>query len=657
MHLGRLRKSSPIQANSVGSAKDRRLIVSLRRVAITMLPKRRFWLSAPLVAALCSFGTLAAETSPSASAASVSPSSTVPSSSNGESGSSVTPNVGTSSTLRIPSSTTITPSSTVPLKTVPDTRVSAPSSLRPHALSAASPSLSSASGPVINDQNCSTNTLSANDDGSTGQVNLPFRLDFYGTNYSSLWVNNNGDVTFTGPLGVFTPFLLSASTPPIIAPFFADVDTRGGGGLVTYGATTYQGHPAFCVDWPDVGYYGYHTDKLNDFQLLLVSRSDRGPGDFDIIFNYDQVQWETGDASGGSNGFGGTSAGVGFSAGDSNPSHFFSLPGSLQPGSFLDSNAATGLIHNFHGNSVLGRYIFPIANGAFSGGTTPQEIRNQTSVRCLDANVGTIGANGTKVQLWDCTGAANQNWSIGSDGTIRNAANGRCLGVAPSVTGRAGISLQTWNCDSSPNQVWRTSASGVIQNQSTGLNLDADLGTINANGTKVQLWSSTGAANQSWYTAPAGSLPHTSSFTYCPHIEPIKIPSSDVNFRPCITATDVYDGTAAASRGVQAPANATQSSGCPSFWAVWFSSLSCDVVPNTSKKDGADIVDSVTMSLGWAESPPSEAYFGVAGGTSCSTLSLENDTLILAVHTTANGGRSGSSSDTYVSGVLPSLEC
>jgi Nidogen-like/GDSL-like Lipase/Acylhydrolase family len=219
-------------------------------------------------------------------------------------------------------------------------------------------------GAVVNDPNCATNTLPANDDGSTGQVALPFRLNFYGSSYTSLWVNNNGNVTFTGPLGTYTPFAFNAATPPIIAPFFGDVDTRGGGGLVTYGRTTYQGRAAFCVDWPNVGYYSVHTDKLNDFQLLLVDRSDIAAGDFEIVFNYNQIQWETGDASGGFGGLGGTSAGVGFANGDGANSHFFSLPGSLQNGALLDSNLATGLVHNAHGTTVLGRYIFPIVNGA-----------------------------------------------------------------------------------------------------------------------------------------------------------------------------------------------------------------------------------------------------------------------------------------------------
>ncbi|HXO14608.1 MAG TPA: nidogen-like domain-containing protein, partial [Mycobacterium sp.] len=250
------------------------------------------------------------------------------------------------------------------LKTAPDTTMP---SVEPRVtLAAATQAVlpDATSGAVVDDPKCATNTLPANDDGSTGQVALPFTLDFYGRSYSDLWVNNNGNVTFSGSLATYTPFSFTATTPPIIAPFFADVDTRGpGSGLVTYGNTTYEGHTAFCVDWPNVGYYYAHTDKLDDFQLLLVSRSDIAPGDFDIIFNYDRIAWETGDASGGSNGFGGASAGVGFANGDGNSTHFYSLPGTLQNGAFLDSNTLTGLVHGDHGSTVPGRYVFPIVTG------------------------------------------------------------------------------------------------------------------------------------------------------------------------------------------------------------------------------------------------------------------------------------------------------
>lgn len=37
-------------------------------------------------------------------------------------------------------------------------------------------------------------------------------------------------------------------------------------------------------------------------------------------------------------------------------------------------------------------------------------IVNAASGRCLDADLGTIGGQGTKVQVWDCSGGSNQQW-------------------------------------------------------------------------------------------------------------------------------------------------------------------------------------------------------------------------------------------------------
>lgn len=228
---------------------------------------------------------------------------------------------------------------------------------------------------VVDDPACRTATLAANDDGSTGPVALPFVANFFGHQYGYLYVNNNGNVTFNAPMSTYTPFRITSQTPPIIAPFFADVDTRGSGSqLVSYsteaGPGTFAGRPAFCVNWVNVGYYSTHTDKLNSFQLLLVDRSDVDPGDFDIVMNYDQIQWETGDASGGSGGYGGNAAGAGYSAGTGDPSQFFEFPGTLVPGSLLDSNASTGLTRTSRGTLQLGRHIFEVRNGtAPTGGT------------------------------------------------------------------------------------------------------------------------------------------------------------------------------------------------------------------------------------------------------------------------------------------------
>lgn len=211
------------------------------------------------------------------------------------------------------------------------------------------------------------NTLPANDDGSTGAVNIGFTTNFFGLNFAQLFVNNNGNVTFDAPLGTYTPFDLTSTGRQIIAPFFADVDTRFAGLQVTYGQDTVGGRAAFAVNWIDVDYYfssAAHTNR-NSFQLVLIDRSDVNPGDFDIEFNYDQIEWETGTASGGNaSGLGGNSARVGFSNGTGASGTFFELPGSAVNGAFLDSGpAATALILNSLNSPVDGRYVFQARNG------------------------------------------------------------------------------------------------------------------------------------------------------------------------------------------------------------------------------------------------------------------------------------------------------
>ena len=220
-------------------------------------------------------------------------------------------------------------------------------------------------GAIVSIDACNANAIPANDDGSSDRVDLPFAVNFYGTTYDHLWVNNNGNVTFTAPLSTFTPFGLIGAGTPIIAPFFADVDTRGTGSGLTkygYGQTSYEGHDAFCVNWIDVGYYSGGTDKLNSFQMLIVARPDQGPGAFDTVFNYDKIQWETGGASGGSNGLGGYSARAGLASGSSTSGASLEIKGSGINGAFLDG-APGGLIHQQENSTTNGRYVYAVRNG------------------------------------------------------------------------------------------------------------------------------------------------------------------------------------------------------------------------------------------------------------------------------------------------------
>src|ERR1039458_1557528 len=205
--------------------------------------------------------------------------------------------------------------------------------------------------------------LERNDDGSTGIVPIGFFINFFGSSNTTLYVNNKGNVTFDSAQSTYTPSALNQLKPliNIIAPYWADVDTRGtGSDVVKYGTNTVNGRNAFGVDWVNVGYYNEHADKLLSCQLVIIDCSDIAPGDFDMEFNYFKIQWETGDASSGVNGLGGSSARAGYASVSGST---FELDGSGVPGSFLDTNVVTGLIYQSLNSSVPGRYIFYFRDG------------------------------------------------------------------------------------------------------------------------------------------------------------------------------------------------------------------------------------------------------------------------------------------------------
>ncbi len=230
-------------------------------------------------------------------------------------------------------------------------------------ISASLLAVSASASPIVSGFN--SNTLATCDDCFSGLTPLGFALNFYGSTYTGLYVNNNGNVTFGAGQSAYTPYGLSASTQAIIAPFFADVDTRGAG-VVTYGTGTYNGDAAFGVTYSGVGYYSGATDKLDNFQVLLVSRTDLGAGDFDIYFNYGSMQWETGDASGGNDGLGGACAVVGYSNGTIAGANetTYELPGSGTCGALIDGGPNALSSHTNDG--VTGQYLFEDVNGVIT---------------------------------------------------------------------------------------------------------------------------------------------------------------------------------------------------------------------------------------------------------------------------------------------------
>ncbi|WP_410597343.1 nidogen-like domain-containing protein [Amycolatopsis sp. lyj-23] len=207
---------------------------------------------------------------------------------------------------------------------------------------------------------CQANQVAPNDDGSSPEIPMPFGVNFFGRQFNSLWVNNNGNVTLDGPMSDFTPSALATAGRPIIAAWWADVDTRGPLSTpVHYGLGSVGGRQAICINYDHVGYYSAHDDKLNSFQLYIVDRTDIATGAFDIVLRYSRLQWETGDASGGTGGVGGISAGVGYTNGTSTAGTSLDVTGSRVPGSFLDGSPGS-LVTTSTNSTEPGLHIYPI---------------------------------------------------------------------------------------------------------------------------------------------------------------------------------------------------------------------------------------------------------------------------------------------------------
>lgn len=153
-----------------------------------------------------------------------------------------------------------------------------------------------------------------NDDDVTLAVNLQFNFDLFGQTFNQVFINNNGNVSFGASFSTFTSTGFPVNGFPMVAPFWADVDTRAlTSGVVYYKSELHR----LIVIWDHVGYYNTHADKLNTFELIISDGLDPDSGlGNNVCFCYDDMQWTTGDASGGTGGFGGTPATVGVNKGD-----------------------------------------------------------------------------------------------------------------------------------------------------------------------------------------------------------------------------------------------------------------------------------------------------------------------------------------------------
>lgn len=150
----------------------------------------------------------------------------------------------------------------------------------------------------------------------------------------------------------------------------------------------------------------------------------------------------------------------------------------------------------FNGDGSKKPAYTAVLNALNGGAGTPpadgSTIKGAASGRCLDVP-GTSTTDGTQLQLWDCNGGTNQQWTYTDAGELRVDGD-KCLDAGG--TGN-GTKVQIYSCWGGDNQKWRLNSDGSIAGVQSGLCLDA-VGNGTANGTLIQLYSCSNGSNQRW---------------------------------------------------------------------------------------------------------------------------------------------------------------
>ncbi|MCP2313727.1 ricin-type beta-trefoil lectin domain protein [Kitasatospora paracochleata] len=112
---------------------------------------------------------------------------------------------------------------------------------------------------------------------------------------------------------------------------------------------------------------------------------------------------------------------------------------------------------------------------------------------CVDV-AGGSNADGTPIQLHNCTGNPAQQWTVGGDGTVR--ALGKCLDVSGGSHADGAV-VQLYTCNGTPAQQWTYTSAHDLTNTGANKCLDAK-DNSSADGTRLQIWTCGGGANQKW---------------------------------------------------------------------------------------------------------------------------------------------------------------
>uniref|UniRef100_A0A3Q2PFA0 NIDO domain-containing protein n=1 Tax=Fundulus heteroclitus TaxID=8078 RepID=A0A3Q2PFA0_FUNHE len=214
--------------------------------------------------------------------------------------------------------------------------------------------------PLYPYQNVGT-TSPRDDDGSAPRITLQESFNFFGQNYSQIFLNNNGDLTFDAPWSSYIPEQFPRhGGRDIIAPFWTDLDNRVNGDIryvqysngpvlqqvsndinVYFPDLSFHANWVFIATWENVAYFN-ENGKQTTFQVVLTT-----DGQFSfVLMNYGSIANTS------------KSVQAGYDTADS--SHHFSIPGSM-----TNNAVGSNSFFSLHSNvNVPGRWVFRVDQGS-----------------------------------------------------------------------------------------------------------------------------------------------------------------------------------------------------------------------------------------------------------------------------------------------------
>ena len=198
-----------------------------------------------------------------------------------------------------------------------------------------------------------------------------------------------------------------------------------------------------------------------------------------------------------------TEASVGTTAWQEAIDHgFFIIFDLAMGGNYPDGecNCTTPTAATSSGASMSVGYVAVYEQG---GNSTPTGTANATGQltglngQCL-TNQNSLNTEGNPMVLSGCSGAAGQQWSPYTDGTLRT--QGGCLDVVSAGT-TSGTDVDWYPCNGTAAQGWTHQSNGELVNPSSGLCLTDPGGNTSS---RLDIETCTDATDQQW-TLPTGS--------------------------------------------------------------------------------------------------------------------------------------------------------